>query len=552
MTLAFSSQPVVSQSENNFSTGNQTARLFGVHEITLTGGTPAENPFTTVVRVTFQPPSGAAKAIDAFYDGGATWRARVYITETGDWNWFSESTDDPQLNGQRGTFTAVPSDLRGMLKPHPRNPRQWMTDNQQWFLNINDTAYRLFNADESQWQPYIHDVVALGITSVRSGALGGWAWGKDAESSNYPWEGDDLTRYDLKKFQATDERLQWMLNHYPSLYVQMIIFGQVDWQTDEVGTAWREIPPAVRENTMRYMIARWAAYPQIFWLTVNDMSCTEDFPNNRRFGREVGRYFAAHDPWQHLVSVSPTREMTFCYLGQEDADWVGYIHLQDQFALGAERIKQYQNYPLHVFLAEDYYEQDHDTRYPRTPRYFQRWLFWSWILSGGSANYGGRYPVLHPYNEAGQQPFEFNGRRWGGLSGLDSVPYIASYFSQRGIDLSQFQPDDSLVSDVAGRNVKRRPELMRREDDEFLIYHPNAYSAERTAHLDFSITPAVRLDLREVEGVFATEWYRAYDGLTQAGGPVVGGDYRELTSPWKAYDVVLRLVRVGYVPHETD
>lgn len=546
--LGLNIQDVSAADQANFTTAAQPARHLGVHEISLTGSPPAGNPFDTVVKVTFVPPSGAAKTVDAFFDGGVTWRARVYVTETGDWNWFSESTDDPKLDGQNGTFTAVESDLRGMLKRHPQNPRQWITDDNQWFLNINDTAYRLFSAEEPLWREYIHDDVAMGVTSVRSGSLGGWAWGEYVPGSNYPWQGDDYTRYNLKKFQVTDERLRWMLDHYPSLYIQMIVFGQIDWQTDEVGTVWKNLPQAVRDNTMRYMIARWAAFPQIFWLTVNDMSCTEEFPNNREFGREVGQFIAAHDPWHHLISVSPTRQMPFCYLGQEDADWVSYIHLQDRFAMGAKLIKQYQEYPLHVFLAEDYYEQDHESRYPRTPRYSQRWLFWSWILSGGSANYGGRYAVLHPYSQSRQLPFEFNGRHWGGLTGLDSAPYIATYFRERGIDLVSFQPDDQLVSDLDNRNDQRRPDLMRRGFDELLIYHPNAYRAERFAHLALSVTPGVRLDLRGTDGMFSVEWYRAYDGVTLLGKPVAGGDYRELVSPWKGYDFVLRLVRLTDTP----
>lgn len=536
----------------NFTTESQTARLFGVHEISLSGTVSDSNPFEAVAQVTFNSPSGAAVTVDAFYDGDATWRARVYVNEVGSWTWSSESHDDSRLDGHTGAFTAVESDLRGMLKRHPQNPRQWITDNNEWFLHINDTAYRLFNSEEPLWQEYIHDNVEMGITAVRSGSLGGWAWGADDPDSNYPWDGDDVSRYNLEKFQTTDERLGWMLNHYPSLYIQMIIFGQIDWQTDEVGAIWVDLPQSVRDNTMRYMVARWAAFPQIFWLAVNDMGCTGKFPNNREFGREVGQYFAAHDPWHHLVSVSPSRQMAFCYLGEEDSDWVSYIHLQERFALGAEEIEKYQEYPLHVFLAEVYYEQDHETRYPRFPRYAQRWLFWSWILSGGSANYGGRYPVLHPYNGAGQLPFEFNNRQWGGLVGLDSVPYIVSYFTERDIELTLFRPDDQLVSDVAGRNDERRPELMRRGMAELLIYHPNAYSSERTAHPDFSVTPGVKLDLREADGLYMVEWYRPYDGKAQTGAPITGGDYLELVSPWTGYEFVLRLVRQPYQPHRPD
>jgi hypothetical protein len=531
--------------QSNYTADTETAQQFGAHEITLTGDGSVENPFEIEATVTFIPPTGQAnaKTVDMFYDGNDTWRARVYVNEIGQWSWLSQSEDDALLNGQSGLFQAVESNLRGMLRPHPVNPRQWATDNGEWFLNISDTAYKLFNGAENHWQDYVRDNAEMGVTSVRSGALGGWEWSAEGEASNYPWDGDALTRFNLDKFQTADTRLQWMLDHYPDMYVQFIIFGNIDWQTDEVGLAWKELPSDVRANTMRYMIARWAAYPQLFWLVGNDMSCDEAFPNNRQFAREVGAYFAEHDPWNHLLSSSPARSQSFCFTEAQDANWVSYIHLEGGHELGAEWINDYTSVPMHIFLGEDYYEQDHPTRYPRYPRYFQRWLFWSWLLAGGSANYGGRYPVIHPYSYTELIPFTSNDIEWGRLEGLDSVPYIAPYFEQRAIDLSLFQPDQGLVSDLAGRDDNRRPLLMRRNFDEFIIYHPNAASGERDADVDHGRLARLRLDLRSADGTFVAEWYRPYDGIVQPGICVQGGDFKDLSAPWRGYDVVLRLVR---------
>jgi hypothetical protein len=247
------------------------------------------------------------------------------------------------------------------------------------------------------------------------------------------------------------------------------------------------------------------------------------------------------------MSISQTTpDMPFCYLGQEDADWVSYIHIQGQHALGAATIKQYADYPLHVFLGEDQYEQNHVSRYPRHPAYFQRWLFWSWLLSGGSANYGGRYPVIHPYKQTGELAFSLEGRDYTArLTGLDSAPYIQSYFVDRQIDLSLFQPDDSLVSDLAERDdAIRQPELMRRDNEEFIIYNANAAQVGRSAQPDPDVRPGVSLDLRGVEGDFTVEWYRPGDGAAEAGENISGGDRVELVSPWRGEDFVLRLVAV--------
>src|SRR5688572_12791027 len=99
LTLALSAWNVPLASPN-FSVGESDARLYGVHEIELTGDDSVDNPFDTASTVTFTAPSGTATTVSMFYDGASTWRARVYVTETGAWTWSSASTDDDQLDGK--------------------------------------------------------------------------------------------------------------------------------------------------------------------------------------------------------------------------------------------------------------------------------------------------------------------------------------------------------------------------------------------------------------------------------------------------------------------
>jgi hypothetical protein len=170
------------------------AALYGTREIVLdTGDGSVSNPFDTDFRVTFTPPSGSASevTVDGFYDGGDTWRARLYVTESGAWTWSTESADDAGLAGVSGSFTAVPSGLRGKMRKHPTNDHQWATDDGQYFLTIADTPYLLFNEEygDDVFQRYVEDIVARGVTLVRAGYGGGYSvWSPDARASNgqYP------------------------------------------------------------------------------------------------------------------------------------------------------------------------------------------------------------------------------------------------------------------------------------------------------------------------------------------------------------------------------
>jgi hypothetical protein len=533
-------------------------KKFGVYEVTLQGKGAVANPFDTAATVTFTPPSGSAKAktVQAFYDGKDTWRARVYISEPGFWTWTSACQTDKGLDGKKGTFTAVDSPLRGRLLIHPKNPRQWITEDGRWFLNLNDTAYFLLGTHDAAGRPipfrdftaYVGDAAAHGITSVRCLAQNGPKvfLGKDS-SDNHRWRDmftdSEMTQFNLANFQGTDRRMQWLLDNYPDLYVQFILFPLgTPWGKDE--TFWKNMSASQKERLMRYMIARYAAYPQVFWLIVNDAHYGKNFPNNNALAREVGAFFKQHDPWQHPLSTGPARKIGF-YLSEEP--WASYVHLEDEYDLGAKAYEPFHKLAKPVFLGEDRYEQDRAERDPQDMRYFQRRLFWAWLLSGGSANYGGRWWVVHPYAQTGERPTTVpwaKGTRFTApLTGLDSVPFIRDYFAKRKIELSDFEPDAALAADLNGRTETQAPKVMRRGQEEFLVYHPNAASDDKTARADAAKTARLRLNLTKAPGMFQVEWYRAKDGVAEAGDAVDGGREVELASPWAGEDVVVRLTK---------
>ena len=545
----------------NFTRGERAQR-YGTHEIMLTGSAGAANPFSVAAEVTFQPPSGRRVTVDAFYDGGTVWRARAYANEVGRWQWSSHCAADKALDGLSGSFTVEPSALRGMLRPHRQNSRAWMTDDGQWFLNLSDTAYRLLHSEAApDWQRYIADDIGKGITSLRCAALGGWGGtpGAKTDSGDYwawndPWPGGiqpDHSRFDLRKFQTADERLAWLLDTYPDMQVQLILIGLKGYGGDGTGAWWAALPAEVRQATLRYMLARWAAFPNVFWLLVNDMTCTAKQPLNLAFAREAGSFIAAHDPWHHLLSVGPVRRAGFAFTTEADRAWCSYVHLEDANAVGAQTIDQrgLTDDPRHIFMAEDYYEQDHGSY--DDPRFFFRWLLWSWTLAGGSANYGGRWGTTDPYsltNEPGRVWVGWDGTYTGvPLTGLDSVPYLKAYFVDRKLDLSAFEPADGLAVDLDGRDGTRRPKVTRRGTQEFLIYHPNAAADSYRAKVQNG-TARLRLDLTRAPGRFDVEWFRALDGVAQAGQPVDGGAPVELAAPWPGQDVVVRLRQAGAAP----
>lgn len=545
----------------NFTVGTQAASRFGVHEIALTGNGSASNLFDTLVTVRFTPPSGPenAKTVWAFHDGQDTWRARVYLNETGEWTWVSKCESDAGLNGKSGIFRCEPSQLRGRLLVHSKNPHHWMTEDGRWFLNLNDTAYFWLCPYDAVGKPvtdddahnYVRDVADRGITSLRSFlSVGPAGFMESRVNLTDPWRDayftdESMTKLQLSQFQIADQRLRWLLDNYPDVYIQVVLFPMgCRYANDQV--VWQTFSPLQKERLMRHIIARYAAYPQVFWLVVNDVHYGPKYPLNNAFAREVGEFFERHDPWRHPFSTGHARTVEFAF---PDEDWVTYFHLEHKHDLGATQAAKYVSHKKPVFLGEDRYEQDHGTRLdPTHMKYWQRRLFWSWLLAGGSTNYGGRWWAVHPYSQTGNRP-TFRPTKpdlpfTAALTGLDSVKAIHDFFQQRRIELSDFEPSDALVRDAHGAAGIRAPKLMSRGRKEFLIYHPHAAEDDQHARPDDTSAAGLNVDLRNTSGMYSIEWYRAADGVAQQGAPISGGEWRELVAPWKGNDCVVRLVQL--------
>lgn len=152
---------------------------------------------------------------------------------------------------------------------------------------------------------------------------------------------------------------------------------------------------------------------------------------------------------------------------------------------------------------------------------------------------------MHPYGQTGNRPTcrptKPALRFTAALKGLDSVKPICEYFIKRQIELSDFEPNDALVKDVAGAAGIRAPRLMSRGKQEFLIYHPHVAEDGQHARPRDAQTVAVAVDLRKATGTYAVEWYRAADGIAQASEPISGGGWRQLTALWKGHDCIVQL-----------
>jgi hypothetical protein len=311
----------------SFESASRVAALFGVYEVVLTGTGGVANPFNTQATVTFTAPSGNSVTVNDFFDGGNTWRARVYVTEAGPWHWTASSADDPGLNGASGIFRALDTGLPGLLQANPSNAKAWITSRGQPFGYIGDAAWVLFNQNPTfspDYQDFVNDAARQGINTLGPVGLLG-CWGSVNPSvpglgDNDPWVPGDKTYYDLSKFDTSDSRIEWIFNSHPELYIQGQWIG-TEWQYNNT---WENLPQAVRANSLNYMLARWGAFPNMIWLVSEDQYT--DQASTQAFNRDVGNYLAAQEVWKHPLSTESING-SFAFTTASDLKWVDYISL---------------------------------------------------------------------------------------------------------------------------------------------------------------------------------------------------------------------------------
>lgn len=79
----------------------------GMFEVGLDARESFANPYTDVsLQVTFTRPNDSRVTVDAFFDGGTTWRAQAYCDMQGGWTWDSAART-AGLGSKSGAFTVA-------------------------------------------------------------------------------------------------------------------------------------------------------------------------------------------------------------------------------------------------------------------------------------------------------------------------------------------------------------------------------------------------------------------------------------------------------------
>jgi Protein of unknown function (DUF4038)/Domain of unknown function (DUF5060) len=285
------------------------------HDFAFKASVSQANPFRVTFSADLSGPGGAKFTVPGFYDGDSTWKVRVSAATDGAWSLVTHS-DVAELNGKRAAFTCVAprsSAVHGSLRVDPERPHQFIFEDGTHFLPVGYECDWLWAIDANDpalptINPFLDQLTAHGFNFIILNAYAHdttWRKGRTGEDDfgpppRYAWEGSneqpDHSRLNLTYWQHYDRVIAALYRRGIWAHVLMKVYNkQVKWPAN--GSAEDDL-------YYRWLIARYAAYPNITWDLAKEAHYEKDL--DYKLGRL--RFIHANDPYHRLLTVHDDRE----------------------------------------------------------------------------------------------------------------------------------------------------------------------------------------------------------------------------------------------------
>ena len=280
------------------------------HTFAFKAATKGVNPFMVVFNVAMKGPDGESLTLPGFFDGDGTWKARVSPTVEGPWSLVTRS-EVKELDGQTAMFTCVKNaslNTHGLLRVDKEHPRHFIFDDgarffmqgyeYDWLWALDMDKHGVPTVEKSLdilarhgfnyviLNSYAHD------TTWRPGKTGSDDYGP---ALLYPWEGTneqpDQSRMNLAYWQHYDRVMTALSERGIQAHMLIKVYNkQVKWPAQG---------SAEEKMFFRWLVARYAAYPNIIW----DFSKEAHNEKDLAYKQGVLKFFRETDPYHHLTTV---------------------------------------------------------------------------------------------------------------------------------------------------------------------------------------------------------------------------------------------------------
>ena len=355
----------------------QPNALYRPIELTFEGVAvmPADRtPLTLHARHT---PSGEERVVPGFWDGGATYRVRFAPDLAGEWTWRTDS-GEPALDGRSGSFDVTAGDDRGPVRVAHRF--HFAHADGTPFRPVGATAYNWLHQDEPLFSSTVDAIAEAGFNKFRFMVFpqgGGYIEHVPAlmpfEKTEGRW---DVARPVPEFFQRLDRAVEVLGER--GIQADVLIYNAYD--RGQFGL--NELTEEEDAVYLRYLVARLAAYPHVWWSLCNEFDQLER-PDDR--WDRTGALLAEIDPYDHLRSIHNWIE-----LYDNNKPWVTHASIQNgSVTTDFGRANLYRDvYGKPVVLDEIKYEGDIPDRWGHLDAEQLVHQFWVATVAGTYASHG--------------------------------------------------------------------------------------------------------------------------------------------------------------------
>jgi hypothetical protein len=359
----------------------QTER-WAIYEIELTGPQTG-NPFTDVRLSAKFSYRHRTVDVDGFYDGAGVYRIRFMPDEIGEWTYTTYSNVSA-LAGKTGSFTCTAPSPRNHGPVRVRYVTHFAYEDGAPYVPIGTTCYAWIH----QGSP-LEDQTLETLRSAPFNKLRMCVFPKDYvynknEPVYYPFERNlthenDFTRFNPEFFRRLEKRVRDL--QALGIEADLILFHPYDrW-------GYAGMPAGVNDRYLRYIVARLAAYRNVWWSLANEY----DFPKLHKTMADWDRFFRIveeSDPYHHLRSIHNGN-----VLYDHSKPWVTHVSIQSSELEKARELVA--TYRKPVIYDECKYEGNIPRRWGNisAPEMVRR--FWLGTVSGAYVGHGETYLDPH-------------------------------------------------------------------------------------------------------------------------------------------------------------
>jgi hypothetical protein len=311
---------------------------WSVAEIALAATGTYENLYTqTSVTAAFTGPGGAKHTVRGFWDGERRFVIRFTPSIEGTWTYSTNSQDDG-LNGKSGTIVCGPpaKNSHGFLRRDAEHPYSFVWDDGTRYFMWGQTAYDVLRVAmvNDGWKADVDKALAHGMTKIRfhvfaQGDKSSGYGGEPPQPEVHPFLGTgrkvDHDRPNLPYWRKLDEYVNYLASK--RMVADLILFNPY-------GPASAHGTVAQDERFARYLLARYAAFPNVIWCLSNECEKSRDYWDG------IGTIVRGEDPWASSgkflrpLSIHQHTRKDFAF---HDSNWP--VHAIIQWGIGSRTDK---------------------------------------------------------------------------------------------------------------------------------------------------------------------------------------------------------------------